>query len=268
MKVHQHLIATALALNVIMPISADAAGLAATVPEFQNQSQLRNQIAYTPSEGEAYLARENMFYKHAGFHTGKPYDAETVSYTFKYRNYSTNSKRWTTADPSGFPDGPNNNIYVNNLVQWAVDPGGLDIHHLNDPNAAAGGGHAAALVGNSSSGYDYYSFASADGGSAGPGALTTQHFSDYSGAMGFAQNQGFTYTREQHWNTSESVDNAARDAASEWGTADYDLLTDNCWDMVASMLDAAGVSFVDRTAIPNRNFLDNNYLADGNSSLE
>ncbi|MDR2462916.1 MAG: hypothetical protein LBD30_03950, partial [Verrucomicrobiales bacterium] len=47
------------------------------------------------------------------FYTGKPYDAEIGGYVFKYRNYSPETQRWTTADPSGFPDGANNYGYVN-----------------------------------------------------------------------------------------------------------------------------------------------------------
>lgn len=46
------------------------------------------------------------------FYTGKPYDADTKTYTFKYRSYDPELNRWTTADPSGFPDGANNQIYA------------------------------------------------------------------------------------------------------------------------------------------------------------
>lgn len=48
------------------------------------------------------------------FYTGKPYDADTESYTFRYRNYDPELNRWTTADPSGFPDGVNNQLYAPN----------------------------------------------------------------------------------------------------------------------------------------------------------
>jgi len=46
------------------------------------------------------------------FYTGKPYDSDTGSYTFKYRNYDPELNRWTTSDPSGFPDGANNSRYA------------------------------------------------------------------------------------------------------------------------------------------------------------
>ena len=46
------------------------------------------------------------------FYTGKPYDADLGAYVFNARNYNPEINRWTSADPSGFPDGANANIYV------------------------------------------------------------------------------------------------------------------------------------------------------------
>ena len=45
------------------------------------------------------------------FFTGKPYLEETGQYLFLYRHYDPELARWTTADPSGFPDGANNIAY-------------------------------------------------------------------------------------------------------------------------------------------------------------
>jgi len=53
------------------------------------------------------LAAEQSFY------TGKPYLPATGSYAFKYRSYQPELARWTSEDPSGFPDGANNIIYSN-----------------------------------------------------------------------------------------------------------------------------------------------------------
>jgi len=41
------------------------------------------------------------------FYTGKPYDADSKSYTFRSRNYDPKISRWTAPDPTGFPDGVN-----------------------------------------------------------------------------------------------------------------------------------------------------------------
>ena len=46
------------------------------------------------------------------FYTGKPYDADLAAYVFAFRNYDPEIQRWTSADPSGFPDGANNNTYA------------------------------------------------------------------------------------------------------------------------------------------------------------
>jgi len=45
------------------------------------------------------------------FFTGKPY-VDGLGYVFKYRNYNPELCRWQSADPSGFPDGANNQIYA------------------------------------------------------------------------------------------------------------------------------------------------------------
>ena len=59
------------------------------------------------------------------FYTGKLYDTDSETYTFKYRNYDPELNRWTTADPSGFPDGANNQIYVHSPL-FQFDPLGLE----------------------------------------------------------------------------------------------------------------------------------------------
>lgn len=58
------------------------------------------------------------------FYTGKPYDSDAESYSFAFRNYAPAQNRWTSADPSGFPDGPNSHGYVSDPVSQ-VDPNGL-----------------------------------------------------------------------------------------------------------------------------------------------
>lgn len=52
------------------------------------------------------MADEDVLY------TGKPYDKDLGTYAFNYRNYHPEFSRWTSADPSEFPDGANNAAYV------------------------------------------------------------------------------------------------------------------------------------------------------------
>lgn len=48
------------------------------------------------------------------FFTGKPYLNSEDGYAFKYRSYSPRIARWTSEDPSGFPDGANASFYAPN----------------------------------------------------------------------------------------------------------------------------------------------------------
>ena len=58
------------------------------------------------------------------FFTGKPYLEETGQYLFLYRHYDPELARWTTADPSGFPDGANNHVYLGDPLTY-IDFQGL-----------------------------------------------------------------------------------------------------------------------------------------------
>lgn len=60
-----------------------------------------------------------------GRFTGKAFVEELGFYVFHHRNYSPEVNRWSTADPSGFPDGMNNSLYVSGDPLSNVDPMGL-----------------------------------------------------------------------------------------------------------------------------------------------
>ena len=68
--------------------------------------------AKTVAAEQAQAASSPKTYATTGFYTGKPYLAESGSYAFKYREYNPEMARWTTVDPSGFPDGANNRAYM------------------------------------------------------------------------------------------------------------------------------------------------------------
>ena len=61
--------------------------------------------------------------------TGKPFNKELGSFVFNHRLYSPKLSRWTSADPSGFPDGENNFSYVNCDPISNIDPTGLAIRN-------------------------------------------------------------------------------------------------------------------------------------------
>lgn len=61
-----------------------------------------------------------------GFLTGKPFVQELDGFVFKHRNYSPFTARWATPDPSGFPDGKNQYLFVKcDPVNW-YDRQGLE----------------------------------------------------------------------------------------------------------------------------------------------
>ena len=80
----------------------------APLPEFKNEKQLAEWRAEKASESasQGYAAEDTAFY------TGKPYLASSGGYAFKYRSYNPELARWTSEDPSGFPDGANGSIYA------------------------------------------------------------------------------------------------------------------------------------------------------------
>ena len=58
--------------------------------------------------------------------TGKPYDEDLQAYVFPYRNYDPKLARWTSSDPSGFPDGINQHFYAA-IPTYGLDPLGTDV---------------------------------------------------------------------------------------------------------------------------------------------
>jgi RHS repeat-associated protein len=75
--------------------------LPAPLPEFMDQAQLSK---WNASQTTQASSKEIS----TAFYTGKPYVPDAGGYIFKYRTYSPESAHWNSADPSGFPDGANN----------------------------------------------------------------------------------------------------------------------------------------------------------------
>ena len=100
---------TKLTFALVAALTGSAfAAFQAPLPEFKNEKQLAEWRAEKASEAtsQGYVAEKTAFY------TGKPYLASSGGYAFKYRSYDPELARWTSEDPSGFPDGANSNIYA------------------------------------------------------------------------------------------------------------------------------------------------------------
>ena len=54
-------------------------------------------------------------------YTGKYFELDLKAYNFLFRNYRPDMARWTMQDPSGFPNGINNYLYVNNFPIFTLD---------------------------------------------------------------------------------------------------------------------------------------------------
>ena len=99
-----------------------SAALRAPLPEFKSSQQLiagKHEHISQPGDDDSASHRGGTFY------TGKPYDVQCDGYLFKYRNYDPELNRWTSMDPTGFPDGVNNCIYPSSPVS-AFDPNGAE----------------------------------------------------------------------------------------------------------------------------------------------
>jgi RHS repeat-associated protein len=96
------------------------AAFQAPLPEFKNEKQLAEWRAEKASEAtsQGYATEQTTFY------TGKPYVESASGYAFKYRSYNPEFARWTSEDPSGFPDGANNTVYSSNPLS-GIDCDGL-----------------------------------------------------------------------------------------------------------------------------------------------
>jgi RHS repeat-associated protein len=101
------------------------------------------------------------------FFTGKPYLEETGQYLFLFRHYDPELARWTTADPSGFPDGANNWQYVANMATLGIDPDGLQFLHFNGSSITVWSGSGRQADGSIDWGTSGASWTSVSGGSGG-----------------------------------------------------------------------------------------------------
>jgi len=128
MKTTHILLAAILAATSVVQAATAEHKLPAPLPEFKTPEQLavwRKEMAEKARAADALAAKQtNSAPATSAFYTGKPYVEETGTYAFKFRQYSPELSRWTSADPSGFPDGANNKVYVGSNVLCAFDPDG------------------------------------------------------------------------------------------------------------------------------------------------
>ena len=114
MKISHILVAAVIAATTTAQAATAEHKLPAPLPAFETPEQLAvwRKEMMTKAAAEDDLAAKKTTKESTVFYTGKPYIAETGSYAFRFRQYNPELSRWTTVDPSGFPDGANNRIYA------------------------------------------------------------------------------------------------------------------------------------------------------------
>jgi RHS repeat-associated protein len=110
---------------VSLNLHAATSTLPAPLPELMNDAQAAKWTADQAAAAQATSVQEPS----TQFYTGKPYVADAGGYIYKYRTYNPEMSRWTSADPSGFPDGVNNQVYAPN-AKSQLDSDGLKVWQL------------------------------------------------------------------------------------------------------------------------------------------
>jgi hypothetical protein len=169
-----------------------------------------------------------------------------------------------SSDPIGYPDGWNNFAYVNNWVTGAIDRFGTDIWHIVDSEALMGFGHSAMIVGNSTDGYDFYSYGPTQSNPSLENVPVTHiHAESFSQLVGQIQTSRMSdglssYDKWQKWNANAATDNLAREGIMTYHGTNFDITDHNCWTGVRQGLTDAQIDLpVPLTTAPNENFARN-----------
>jgi len=151
------IITAALLIIAALSYTARAEGLPAPLPKFMNQEEL----AQWREAKKEVRAAEGSRPESSGdvFFTGKPFDSDAHGYLFKFRTYEPELSRWTTADPSGFPDGANDNRYCSVPTSSFDVAGLLDWQNATKVNAIGPAQQGNGWVGY----YDIFQAKAADG---------------------------------------------------------------------------------------------------------
>ena len=130
MKTTHILLAAVLAATSAVQAATAEHKLPAPLPEFKTPEQLAkwsDEMMAKAAAADALAAKQANAPSSASisaFYTGKPYVQETRGYAFRFRQYDPEFSRWTSPDPSGFPDWTNNYLYSNNPLN-GLDRNGL-----------------------------------------------------------------------------------------------------------------------------------------------
>ena len=158
-----------------------------------------------------------------------------------YRVYSPELGRWLSRDPMGESGGVNLYGYVLNDPVNAYDPDGLDVVFLYDAQAAGirdyfPQGHSAAFIGNDEAGWHYFS----KDGKEGKQSINTHR--QYGSLKDFIRDgMSERYDNAYRQKTSTEQDQKMIVAGEKYFNSEYNLINNNCGDLVISIMNAGGI---------------------------
>jgi RHS repeat-associated protein len=183
--------------------------------------------------------------------TGRETNNSTGLLYSRARYYNSNMEKWVSEDPARFLGGDYNLLrFSANLYQSYKDPSGLDAFYLFDPKAPLGftQGHMAILVGNDQDGWNYYSWAPAQGKNSSAqiggkkiplGNMQVKHYDSLPEAMADKSLERFSkFIRFRGSAGQDKNSKAAGDQLSS-SVAGYLIAGFNCCD-VSSLIGSAG----------------------------
>jgi uncharacterized protein RhaS with RHS repeats len=165
---------------------------------------------------------------------------------FAGRYYDSKVGRFLQIDPKAqkYP-GLSTYAYVADNPLRNIDPDGKDIIVLNAPKGASGFGHAAVLIGNSKTGYTYYSKDGTSHGLFGPADKNYRNGDHFESLSDFANQVNpkrgeKPYTGAYEIKSDEKTDAAMNEAAKKTSEENYAVVGNSCIDVPSDALQAGG----------------------------
>lgn len=225
------------------------AAMPSTLPEFKSSKQLADWRAEKAAESAVNATADD----HA-FYTGKPYVVASGGYAFKYRSYYPELARWSSEDPSGFPDGANQSIYAPTPTSEFDFEGLVTLAVTDDGNGSPANHPNASLNWAWSIMHNGVQVASGQSSVNQTATYVNQHISQFAGLTlrnGIVgQNYTFSFMEAYNFQIHSDPLTFYRNSTDTYQTNNYGDWRETGWSVTAACFDVFGNS--------NYTFLNNN----------